>query len=373
KMAIRAIPTSRPSTFLTPRASSVPNHISKLQYKTISTSTTISTVTLLTTPKDANALSKDEIITTLTKVESAINQVQEVSTGVLDFSKNVIQGFNRLVLPILQKSGDQVVKIAEPVIEVASKKTQEAIEISGIDTEPIHKFVEIVGDIAHLTIKVIYEVKPIASSALEIIIRAEPIEILEASGGLLLSYLLFPPIWSLISFNFRGYKGKLTPAQTLDLLSRRNYHMIDIRLENDKNNAGIPLLPSSAKNKMISVPIEELSSKIKDLVRNVKKAEAGIVALKISYLRTFHRHSNIVIMDSHCDNSKIVASELTSLGFKNCWIVVWWVLWEGGWLQSQLGTEPNVSSLEFLLPSPAISPEVAELQSNEMFLPKNSE
>ncbi|KAF9613311.1 hypothetical protein IFM89_006821 [Coptis chinensis] len=142
-------------------------------------------------------------------VESAISQVQEVGTGVLDFSKNVIQGFNRLVLPILQKSGDQVVKIAEPIV----------------------------GDIAHLTIKVIYEVKPIASSALEIIIRAEPIEILEASGGFLVNYLIFPPIWSLISFSFRGYKGKLTLAQTLDMLSRRNYHMIDIRLENDKNNA----------------------------------------------------------------------------------------------------------------------------------------
>lgn len=48
--------------------------------------------------------------------------------------------------------------------------------------------------------------------------------------------------------------GKLSPAQALDLISSSNYVMIDIRSENDKNKAGIPRLPSSAKNKMIAIP-----------------------------------------------------------------------------------------------------------------------
>jgi len=48
--------------------------------------------------------------------------------------------------------------------------------------------------------------------------------------------------------------GSLSPAQTLDLISTQNYVMIDIRAETDKNKAGIPRLPSGAKNKMISVP-----------------------------------------------------------------------------------------------------------------------
>lgn len=48
--------------------------------------------------------------------------------------------------------------------------------------------------------------------------------------------------------------GDLTPAQTLDLVSTKNYVMIDIRSEKDKDKAGIPRLPSSAKNKMIAIP-----------------------------------------------------------------------------------------------------------------------
>lgn len=53
--------------------------------------------------------------------------------------------------------------------------------------------------------------------------------------------------------NFSYLLGNLSPAQTLDLVSSQNYLMIDIRSEKDKNKAGVPLLPSRAKNKMISV------------------------------------------------------------------------------------------------------------------------
>lgn len=50
------------------------------------------------------------------------------------------------------------------------------------------------------------------------------------------------------------FLGGLTPAQTLDLISTKNYILIDIRSEKDKDKAGIPRLPSSAKNKMIQIP-----------------------------------------------------------------------------------------------------------------------
>lgn len=49
-------------------------------------------------------------------------------------------------------------------------------------------------------------------------------------------------------------EGDLTPAQTLDLLCTKNYLMVDIRSEKDKEKAGIPRLPSSAKNRMIAIP-----------------------------------------------------------------------------------------------------------------------
>lgn len=49
---------------------------------------------------------------------------------------------------------------------------------------------------------------------------------------------------------------------------------------------------------IVSFSLEELPSKIKGLVRNTKKVEADIVALKISYLKKVNKGSNIVILDS---------------------------------------------------------------------------
>lgn len=44
--------------------------------------------------------------------------------------------------------------------------------------------------------------------------------------------------------------------------------------------------------------LEDLPSKLKGMVRNAKKAEAEITALKISYLKKIGKGSNVIIMDS---------------------------------------------------------------------------
>ncbi|KAL5725983.1 hypothetical protein ACHQM5_009058 [Ranunculus cassubicifolius] len=321
-------------------------------------------LTLQATPNDSVfTLPKDEIITSLTKVETTIEQIQ----GVLDFSQHKVKFVINLALPILQKTGDQALKIASPVIEEVSKKTQEVIQGTGINPEPVYKLAKIAGELAREGLEVLIGAKPIVVAALEIISRAEPVVIVEASGGLLVTYLFLPPIWSALTFNLRGYKGKLTPAQTLDVVSRRNYFMIDIRLHNEKNIAGVPLLPSSAKNKMISLHAEKLPRYLRSLVRDTKEAEAGIIALKISYLKMIHTHSNIVIMDSYCDMAKTVARELTKHGFKNCWVMAGGFSGNQGWLQNYLGRESyNISSVEVLSLPRAISPEVRKSQSDKV-------
>ncbi|CAK9139312.1 unnamed protein product [Ilex paraguariensis] len=211
------------------------------------------------------------------------------------------------------------------------------------------------AEVAQQTTKVIEEAKPIASSTVEAISSSDPITIVGASGALFLAYLLLPPLFSAISFSLRGYKGDLTPAQTLDLISTRNYIMIDIRSEKDKDKAGIPRLPSSAKKKMIAIPLEELPTKLKGLVRNVKKVEAELVALKISYLKKINKGSNLVIMDSYSDSAKLVARALNSLGFKNCWIMRDGFLGGSGWLQSRLGADTySLSFAEVVSPSRVI-------------------
>ncbi|KAF3581206.1 hypothetical protein DY000_02029852 [Brassica cretica] len=66
----------------------------------------------------------------------------------------------------------------------------------------------------------------------------------------------------------------------------------------EKEKSGIPRLPSNAKNSMIAIPLEELPNKVKGIVRNSKRVEAEIAALKISYLKRINKGSNIIIMDS---------------------------------------------------------------------------
>jgi hypothetical protein len=64
-----------------------------------------------------------------------------------------------------------------------------------------------VADAAQQTTQAIEGAKPIASSTIQTISTSDPTVIAGTAGALFVAYLLFPPIWSAISFNFRGYKG----------------------------------------------------------------------------------------------------------------------------------------------------------------------
>lgn len=359
--AMASLPTTKPSL---PSPSTLPHTIttlSKPQLRRIAlpTSTTISLLALFTPPNEAKAavnISKDQIVSSLTQVEQTIDQVQVVGSGFLDSAQRVAEavgsalkpGFDT-ALPIVQQAGQEALKIASPAFSEASKKAQEALQSSGLDTQTAAKTV---ADAAQQTTKVIEGAKPIASSTMETITSSDPTVIAGTAGALFIAYLLFPPIWSAISFNFRGYKGDLTPAQTLDMLCTQNYILIDIRSEKDKDKSGIPRLPSSAKNKMVAIPLEEVPNKIRGLVRNVKRVEAEIAALKISYLKKINKGTNIVILDSYSDSAKIVARTLTGLGFKNTWIVGDGFSGGKGWLQSRLGTDSyKFSFAEVLSPS----------------------
>lgn len=292
-------------------------------------------------------------------MEKTIDQVQEVGSSVLDTAQRVAEVIGNALkpgietaLPIVQQAGEEALKIASPAISEASRKAQEALQSSGVDTQPVITAAKTVVDAAQQTTKVIDVAKPIASSTVETISSSDPTVIAGAAGALFVAYLLIPPVWSVISSNLRGYKGDLTPAQALDLISAQNYVLIDIRSEKDKDKTGIPRLPSSAKNRMVAIPLEELPSKLRGQVKNVKKLEAEIVALKISYLKKINKSTNIVILDSYSDVAKTVGRTVTSLGFKNTWIVADGFSGNKGWLQSRLGSDSyNFSFAEVLSPS----------------------
>ncbi|XP_065872781.1 calcium sensing receptor, chloroplastic [Euphorbia lathyris] len=341
-------------------ASSVKPHLRPISLS-LPTSTTLSLLAVLTSPYEAKAftLSKDEIVSTLTQVEKTVDQAQQVGSGFLDNAQRVFGVVSDALkpgidaaMPVMKQAGDEALKFASPALSEASKKAQEALQGSGFDTQPVVTAAKTAADAAQQTSKVIEGVKPVASSTVDTILAADPVVIAGTGGAIFLAYLLLPPVWSLISFNFRGYKGELTPAQTLDLVCTTNHVLIDIRSEKDKDKAGIPRLPSNAKNKLIAIPLEEIPNKLRGLVRNVKKVEAEIAALKISYLKKVNKGSKIVIMDSYSDSAKLVARTLTNLGFKNCWIVADGFSGGRGWIQSRLGTDSyNLSLAQVISPS----------------------
>ncbi|CAN8264904.1 unnamed protein product [Cochlearia groenlandica] len=343
------------------------------------TTTSISLLSVLSSPpleaKAVVTIPKDQIVSSITEVEKTINQVQETGSSVFDATQRVFQVVGDTLkpafdtaFPIAKQAGEEAIKLASPAFSEASKKAQEAMQSSGFDSANAAKTVT---DVATQTTKAIEDAKPIASSTIEMVSSADPNVIVVAAGAAFLTYLLLPPVWSLISFNFRGYKGDLTPAQTLDLLCTKNYLMVDVRSEKDKEKAGIPRLPSSAKNRMIAIPIEELPNKVKGIVRSSKRVEAEIAALKISYLKRVNKGSNIIIMDSYSDSAKTVAKTLKVLGFKNCWIVTDGFSGGRGWLQSRLGTDSyNFSFAQVLSPS-RIIPASFGTRSGPKFLPSS--
>ncbi|KAG8059555.1 hypothetical protein GUJ93_ZPchr0002g24030 [Zizania palustris] len=319
----------------------------------------VSTALLAVTPAArAVAFSKEDVAGSVTKVVDTVDQVIGVGGKFAEQSTGVLKALGEAAkpaLPVLKSAGEQALKFASPVISGASKQATEALQGAGVDPAPVLSAAKTVADAAQQGTKFIDAAKPIASATVETIVSLGSADYIVAAGAAFLAYLLLPPTWSLLSFTLRGYKGDLTAAQALDMVTSQDYVLIDVRSEKDKAKAGVPQLPSNAKNKLISIPLEELPSKTKGMVRNAKQAEAEIAALKISYLKRIGKGSNVVIMDSYCDNSKIVARTLNSVGFKNCWVVSGGFSGRKGWAQSRLGTDSyNVSVVEVITPSRVI-------------------
>ncbi|CAN0902490.1 Calcium sensing receptor, chloroplastic [Linum grandiflorum] len=380
-------PSSSPSTST---SSSSKLHFSKTQLRrppisssvSLPASTTISLLTLFASaPFEARALSsKDQIASYLTEVDKTIDQVVDVGSVAFGTAASIFSSVSDAVkpaiefaVPIAKQAGEQAVKIASPVASELSRKAQEVIQSSGVDTQPVVSAAKIVAGVAQESGKVIEGAKPIASSTFDTILTSDPIVLAIAVEVGFFVYFLLPPVWSVLSFFLRGYQGDLTAAQALDLISTKNHVLIDIRSEKDKDKAGIPRLPSNAKNKMVSIPLEELPNKLKGLVKNTKKLEAELAALKISYLKRVNKGSNIIILDSYADSAKTVARTLTSLGFKNCWVVGGGFSGGRGWLQSRLGTDSyNVSFAEIISPSRIIPAATKRFGTSSKQLQKKS-
>lgn len=78
------------------------------------------------------------------QVEQTVDQIQQAGSTVFDSTARVLEAILNAVkpgidvaLPIAKQAGEQALKLASPAISEVSKKAQEAIQSSGVDTQPV--------------------------------------------------------------------------------------------------------------------------------------------------------------------------------------------------------------------------------------------
>ncbi|KAG0586143.1 hypothetical protein KC19_2G067900 [Ceratodon purpureus] len=333
---------------------------------------TIASFVVMADAGAANALTAEDVTETYMKVQSTASQVSNVASQTFGVAKSVfgqvvetVKPAVTAVTPYVKQSADFVYKTVFPFATDIEKQAEKALQSSGVDTKPVLDAAKSAASAAGEVGKYVEGAQPSISSTLQNVLSSDPIVLATGAGGLLLLYLLAPSVFSSISYAARGFKGELTAPQALDLLSKEDYILIDVRSEKEKAKSGVPSLPRNAKNKFLPVPVEELPGKVRGQLRNVRKVEAEIAALKISSLKKINKGSRLVIIDSNGDIAKTIARSLSGLGFNNTWVITDGFDGGRGWVQSRLGTESSGTSFtEILSPSRVISSGTKLLQAS---------
>lgn len=334
-----------------------------------------SVVLLLTgfacTPNPAIALTAEDVTNAFSQAQELAKQAQGAASTSYSYAKTFLDQFVEVAKPAVetaspyvQEYGQKAIDVAVPVASELAGQAQKLAGQAGIDTNPfvdaaktaVQAASSATGFAASQANRVLGAGKPYAASALDRILAQEPNALALEAGGLILLYLLAPFIFSSIGYTFRGYAGDYTAAQALDVLSTQDFVLIDVRTEKEKSKSGLPSLPRSAKNKLISLPVEELPSRLRGQLRSAKRVEAELTAIKITALKKITKSSKVIVLDAYGGVAKTIAKFLKAYGFRNAYIVRDGFDGGKGWLQSQLGVEnATASRTEILSPSRIIS------------------
>ncbi|EFJ14410.1 hypothetical protein SELMODRAFT_445878 [Selaginella moellendorffii] len=321
----------------------------------------------------AYAVTPEDVAGTFNKVQefastvtSTAGSTYTVVSGALKQAYQFVKPLVDVAFPIVQKTSDIAIKAAAPVASSVASEVIKALDSVGVNTKPVleagQTAVTVAGQAAQQTGSLIEGATPVVSTTLSSLLASDPVILAGELGAAVLLFLLAPGILSSLGIAARGYKGDLTAPQALDYISNSNYFLIDVRSEKEKSKSGTPSLPNRAKRNFTAIPIEELPSNIRSQLRNPRTVEAELAAIKISALKRVNKGTNLVILDSTGNISKVVAKSLSGLGFKSTWTVLDGFDGSRGWLQNRLGTESYFSSLtQVLSPSRIIPPATSKL------------
>lgn len=307
--------------------------------------------------RPALAVSAEEVAVVLTKVQDVYLLIVGVVRAAGEMFGMLLNQIAQLVgvgmssvSPFIRNIISMAAQLSTNIVLGVTVPTEFFLLSIGINTTPaVEAFKTIVLTIKEASKQITKALEPVVSSILQSMLAIDSLFLLRTAGAVVLFYFLTPPVISSIACAARGYKGDLSASQALDLIMKRDYLLVDVRTEKEKSKSGVPNLPRYAINSLLYVPVEELSLKFKGRLRDYRKAEAEVAAIKISYLRRINKSSKLVILDRYGDMAKSVARSLTRLGLKNSWVVTDGFDGGRGWVQSRLGTASHSASIAAIL------------------------
>lgn len=319
-------------------------------------------------PPASTVLQPSSIDTAVSSVVDAVRAGGDTAKGLANAAQSGLQYAQQAygkAAPVLKSAADTaspyvksafstaqevvkpVLKAAEPSVKGGLGEAQRFLSNQGL--APPSNLVAKAEKASTVAESAFTSAKPSLTSSLTDLTAKDPGVLAEYALGLIAFYYLGPPFLRGLFGSLRGYAGEINPAAALDAVStENNTYIIDIRTSREKENGGLPDLPSSSR--LVEVEYAEIEDrKVRSQLQNVGQIERQVTALQIASLKKVNKRSSILLLDKSGTTSKAIAKELRKKGFKRVRVVQ-----NGfsGWTSSKLKTRMSnsVSAVEILAP-----------------------
>lgn len=294
-------------------------------------------------------------------VDTAAVLIAEASKKSSDLAEASQKAYEQ-ASPYLDRAGKAVSPVLDTVTSVAAKNLEpvkaEAIKTGtsaassaiqsvdsfvasqGIDAAPIKAAVSTVVKEAPGAAKA---AQPVLESIIEFIVKSDAATLAETGVALYLVYLLLPYLGDSIATTIRGYAGDLNAPSALNLLIQDGAAvLVDVRTLEEQGAKGLLDLPPKNRRQLVSL---ERATLERGAFKNNFATESKITAVQIAALKATNKGKPLIVLDQNSKQSKAVAKELTSLGFKKVYVVAGgFAAWVNAGLQTKAAFSVNATS-----------------------------
>lgn len=303
----------------------------------------------------------DSAVNTVVDVVKATGGVVRSGIDVLSSGVTALQQGYEIAAPVLKQGIDAVapvlsqaykvtsevavpaLKAAGPVVQSGLQEATKALDASGLSAKTVSDTTSVVTKTAATATQT---VSPYATQLFNFLASKDPVTLGEYALGVVALYYLAPPVLGLLGGSLRGYAGELTPATALDgLVSESGVVLIDIRTLREKEQSGVPDVPSAGRDKVLEVEFATTEDKkLRNSLRDPSSIEAQVTALQIASLKRVGKGTKIVLLDRYGPVARQVAKELSSKGFGKVFTIAGGFDGGKGWVQSKLQIKPVAGS-----------------------------